>query len=162
MSSLYNRNLLSGFGAAEIESILESALAYVDQGIDLATEMFQDALKSRLEFRKGILRAVGNIDCDGSSEINPWTWCLETLPNIMETKELGVLTQHSFNAKIQRKLASNVPPRPVVETNFEDAFAYFQKICENGKDVYHAYDIIGSTNLMVCQFVRGGKSEELT
>lgn len=163
MSNLYNRNLLSNIEATEFEKFLDVAIEHVDRGAGLDNKALQDAIISRLEFRKVVLKAVeGSGDLGKSSQANPWIRCLELLPKIMETKPLGVPANHSFSAKIQRKLASNVPPRPIVESSFEDAYVYFRKLCENGREVYCVDRDLGSSNLMVCTSEKYCLSESLT
>ena len=134
VSNLYHRNLLSKFEASDIESLLEGSIAYVGQQEELKPRELQAALASRLEFRKAFLSAVKpKTDLDGPVH---WGSCLELLPTLLNTKHLGVTVNTSFSTKIQRRLASSVPPRPIVEIGFNDSYVYLNQLCQNGKEVY--------------------------
>ncbi len=45
------------------------------------------------------------------------------------THQLGQVVPAAFSAKMQRRLASTVPPRPIVELDFQDALAKLQQLC---------------------------------
>lgn len=150
MSNLYNRNLLSKFEATDIANLLDQAIICLSQGIELIRQELQDALKSRLELRKAILLATRT----GSSpwelgQADFWVRCTELLPSLIKTKEYGVPVKQSFSAKLQRRLASSVPPRPIVDISFEDAYAHLTRLCQNSKEAYGALNYHGGTNLMV-------------
>ncbi|KAF7587158.1 hypothetical protein BBP40_007666 [Aspergillus hancockii] len=51
--------------------------------------------------------------------------------------------------KIQRKLASTVPPRPMVKINFEDALAHLKRLCKDAIDLLEVLDYCGPHNLKV-------------
>ena len=55
----------------------------------------------------------------------------------------------SFSIKIQRRLASTVPPRPIVNISFDEAIEQLTGLCQNGKDAYRILDYHGGDNLMV-------------
>ena len=71
---------------------------------------------------------------------------------LSQTNKLGVSSENSFGIKIQRKLASSVPPRPIVKISFDEALARLNDICKNGRDAYRIFDSQTGTRLMVCKF----------
>ena len=149
MSNLYHRNLLSNFEAADIESLLEDSIAYVGREQLKAGEI-RTALASRLEFRKAFLLAVKpNAILHGPDKATIWESCLQLLPTMPSTKHLGVAVNSSFSAKIQRRLASSVPPRPIVEIGFDDSYVYLNQLCQNGKEVHRVLDHPDGSNCMV-------------
>ncbi|CBX97049.1 hypothetical protein IAQ61_008005 [Plenodomus lingam] len=99
--------------------------------LDAAMEVIQDtdlqiddslraAILSRLEFRQFFLRAL---DIDLSLSQIPYSWppVLESLHAINASHSLGKPVARAFSSKLQRRLASTVPPRPIVELSFADA-----------------------------------------
>ena len=47
-----------------------------------------------------------------------------------------MVANNLFSAKIQRRLASNIPPRPIVDVSFDDSYEYLNQLCQNEKEVY--------------------------
>jgi len=47
----------------------------------------------------------------------------------MDTHQLGKAVPGSFSTKIQRRLASTVPPRPIVEVDFREALEKLKQLC---------------------------------
>jgi hypothetical protein len=91
-------------------------------------EGFRKAIITRLEFRKDFLTAL-DLDCPLEQLDRYWSPILYSLPSINATQQLGKSVPGSFSTKIQRRLASTVPPRPIVELEFKDAFAKLQQLC---------------------------------
>jgi hypothetical protein len=58
-----------------------------------------------------------------------WPSILSHLPEITATHHLGKPVPDSFSTKIQRKLASTVPPRPIVDLAFSSATEKLQQLC---------------------------------
>ena len=102
----------------------------INKGLDTA-------LLSRLRFRKALLVALdfeqGITDADRA---NAWERCADILPKLLETKDLGTAVEDAFSGKIQRRLASSVPPRPVVHISFEEAHAFLERLCVHGQEAY--------------------------
>lgn len=128
---------------------IEDAVAYLNE-TESTGRPFRDALLVRLELRKVLLSAV---QLDGSHDhqrAKIWEECLELLPMLSQTTNLGVSSETSFSIKIQRKLASSVPPRPIVRISFNEALALLRGICQNGRDAYRVLECHTGTRLMVC------------
>jgi hypothetical protein len=58
---------------------------------------------------------------------------------LKNSHKLAKPVSESFSAKIQRRLASTVPPKPMVELSFEDAF---EKLTQMSKDCQEAVRIV--------------------
>lgn len=84
-------------------------------------EAVKGALIARLEFRKAFLSAL-DPDLPLTHLDRCWPPVLASLPALNTTHQLGKPVPGSFSTKIQRRLASTVPPRPIVELDFKDAF----------------------------------------
>ena len=138
---------------AEIEDLLEEAIIHVGQLKGSMAERQADALLNRLRLRKSLLAAVIlDVNIDKRAQLTSWERCMQLLPALLETKDIGRAVGNSFSAKIQRRLASSVPPRPVVNVCFEDAHAYLFKLCQHGTEAYRILDFYGSSNMLVGLF----------
>jgi hypothetical protein len=104
-----------------------------NRSIDLKIcPILRKAIIDRLSFRLNLLRAF-DLDCPLEHLSSYWPPISLSLPLISSTQELGKTVPGSFSTKIQRRLASTVPPRPIVELSFPDAFqnlAQLVKDCE--------------------------------
>ena len=150
MASLYHRKLLEDFDLGDISTEIEKAIKYVNQqapSIDIAV---RDALVNRLRFRQMLLSAVQLDGLLDRQRAMLWEECLELLPMLSQTNKLGLPSEDSFGIKIQRKLASSVPPRPIIRSSFDEALARVNDICRNSRDAYRVLDTQTSTRLMVC------------
>ena len=142
--------MLSDFDIAKIEDLLEEAIIYVGQQRGSVTERHIDALLNRLRLRKALLTAVMlDVNVHERTQVTSWERCLQVLPALLETKNMGRAVESAFSAKIQRRLASSVPPRPVVNVCFEEAHAYLSKLCQNGTEAYRILEFHGSSSLLV-------------
>ena len=152
MVSLYHRKLLDVFQSADISTKIEDAMIYVTKDIESIDVSIRDALLNRLRLRKTLLSAVQPDGFLDHQRARLWERCLELLPMLSQTNKLGMSSEDSFGIKIQRKLASSVPPRPIVKISFDEALARLNDICKNGRDAYRVFDSQTGTRLMVCNF----------
>lgn len=150
MSNLYNRRLLTDFSRIEIEDLLSESISWVNDQKNLGDKDVKAALLSRLRFRKSFMAAVtfGDDDDDLDSP-SAWQECSNLLPLLLESKAAGSDVTDAFSAKIQRRLASTVPPRPIVNITFEEAHAHLSRLCQDGKQVYGVLDYHGGNNMLV-------------
>lgn len=111
----------------------------------------KEALLQRLSFRGALLRTVATVD-DRTSPVllsSVWSATLQLLPGIKSEREMAKPVPESFSVKLQRKLASTVPPRPVVSVAFEDAYEHLERVCKDGLLVTEVLDFHDSHSLMV-------------
>lgn len=77
-----------------------------------------------------MLAAVNNhVELNNLPEL--WLQVLNLLEPINTSACLGRTVPEAFSTKIQRRLASTVPPRPIVNLSFEDAFAQMKHMCQD-------------------------------
>lgn len=132
---------------------MDQAIILVGQQKGSMEKSHINALLNRLSLRKALLTAVVlDVDVKERTQVNSWEQCLELLPTLSRTKDVGLAVKSSFSAKIQRRLASSVPPRPIVDMSFEDACAYLSKLCQYGAEAYRVLDFHGSSNISVSLF----------
>jgi hypothetical protein len=67
-------------------------------------------------------------------KIGFWKTIPHMLPRIQKTHALGRSVPDAFSSKIQRRLASTVPPKPMVEKIFSNAISNLEQICKNCED----------------------------
>lgn len=112
------------------------------------------ALAQRLGFRCAFLTTVGLAE-DRSMPFEvkkSWTIALESLSGLRSELELSKPVPEAFSAKLQRKLASTVPPRPVVTVEIGAAYAHLERLCQDGLIVTEVLNFHDSHSLMVSLF----------
>jgi hypothetical protein len=110
------------------------------------------ALGCRLHFRAQFLKIVEMADSRTSSDIKDlWTSLQAALPDLKSSTQLGKAVPSSFSVKIQRKLASTVPPRPIVQVGQEAAFDHLERLCRDASVVVEVLKYYNSHSLMVCE-----------
>ena len=88
----------------------------------------RSALRSRLQFRQDFLRAL-DLDHPLEQMSASWSPVFSGLPAIKDTYQLGKSVPGAFSTKMQRRLASTVPPRPIVEFEFKEALDLLEHLC---------------------------------
>ncbi|KZF20686.1 putative amino-acid N-acetyltransferase subunit Mak10 [Xylona heveae TC161] len=154
VTHLYNRRLLSDIPENQMSMLLEEAISWTaSQKGSIGDELY-DALQSRLKFRAHFLRAIA-FDLQLLKErSNPyWQQCLELLPSVQGSHGIGKPIPESFSIKIQRKLTSTVPPRPIVNISSDDAFPYLKRLCQDGSDITRMLDCQGANNVLTFVWV---------
>ncbi|KKY18128.1 putative amino-acid n-acetyltransferase subunit [Phaeomoniella chlamydospora] len=133
-SQNYNRPLLHKFATSELQSLLDNALSWLEEADIQAPR--RDALKKRLGFRHHLLTAL-EADAAGPKHrlAADFRTCAILLKGLKETVNLGRPVQDSFSVKLQRRLASSVPPRPIVSLDTEKALKDFERLCHDAADV---------------------------
>jgi len=150
VANLYHRRLLTDFEAKDIDQCLDDAVDYLNVQNSVVEKILKDALVARLVFRKRFLSAVRTDEVPDRQKIIFWERCMEILPVIKQSTSHGMPVNESFSVKIQRRLASSVPPRPIASINFDDAYAFLSRLCQHGKDAYRILEYHGGADLLVC------------
>ncbi|PHH65111.1 hypothetical protein CDD81_3242 [Ophiocordyceps australis] len=146
----YNRSLLAKIPTDDISEVLEQALHLLSSQRDTDGAELTDALISRLELRRILLSAV---QCsahikDAAKAREPWTKAIAILPNIESSHCLGQPVDEAFSEKLQRKLASTIPPRPILKLEFSAAFGHLTHLVEDGSDMINVLEYTNSQCLM--------------
>lgn len=149
MGQLYNRNLLSGFDASHFYRLLDQAVAWVDAQNEIDHKL-RDALRCRLLFRRKFLSALDqDLEVIETRSTEDFASSSSHLVTLSETASLGKVVPAAFSMKIQRKLASTVPPRPIVNIDHESAIAHAKRICQDAIDMQQMLDYHGPSNFKV-------------
>lgn len=134
--------------------LLDAALVWLDEEGSSLSREFIVALKSRLGYRRSFLEAVGKgLGVIDNISTHQWQNCITLLPSLEQSMGLGNPVEESFSVKLQRKLASTVPPRPIVSTSFGEAHTFLKRLCQDGKDVVRVLDYRGTNNMLVSHYL---------
>ncbi|KAE8151173.1 amino-acid N-acetyltransferase subunit Mak10 [Aspergillus avenaceus] len=148
VTQLYNRSLLSQFDHEYFCNLLDRAISWLDEQGDSINEKVKEAIRCRLLFRREFFLALDqDIDVLESRSTDHFSFCLSQQALLTESTPLGVPVPESFSWKIQRKLASTIPPRPVVKISFEDALAHLKRLCQDAIDLMEVLHYRGPHNL---------------
>ncbi|KAL8963450.1 MAG: hypothetical protein Q9193_000282 [Seirophora villosa] len=148
VSNLYNRRLLDDFDASDMQQLMDEALSFAE-GKSAWDDGLRKAISVRLTLRRRLLIAMGSdLSPDKDAQIRCWKHCSELLPALIETRVVSKPVKAAFSIKIQRRLASSVPPRPMVEATFDETHAFLANLCRDAADVYRVLDYHGSSNIL--------------
>ena len=128
--------MLAAFSIVSVSEVLDEALKSLgDAHLDIPDQIHK-ALVSRLQYRKALLKATGqDLNCSNEERSSSWRECAPLFAAVIDTHGLGVDVPESFSMKIQRRLASSVPPRPIVEEDFDSAVTFLRRLHEDGVEV---------------------------
>lgn len=129
-----------------MQLLLDDALTWIE-GADINHDL-KAAMECRLIFRQDFLNSL-----QADRETFPLAphsslSCLPLLTEIGRSASLGERVEQSFSMKIQRTLASSVPPRPMVTIQFIDAVSHLERLCCDATDVYQLYSFEGNQDLL--------------
>ena len=136
VTHLFGRELLPKLGATEASSILDEALHLVAEA-DLSNDI-HEALIVRLEFRQRYLKTL--VD-----EGNHWSDLIDDLDTIKTSHRLATPVPDAFSEKVQRRLATSTPPRPMLHISWDVA-------CSNWKGLFE--DIVAAHRLTSSEIIR--------
>lgn len=110
-----------------------------------------EALDFRLEFRYAFLRAIelSELRSNPESLKAPWIQMKAILGRLQETHDLGKPVEECFSVKLQRRLASTMPPRPIVKLEFNEAHQHFLRLAVDGTEVADVLRYTDSQCLLV-------------
>jgi hypothetical protein len=150
----FNRSLLENIDHESILKLLEETQELLSVSLEMGFDV-KHALGCRLHFRARFLKIVEMAESRTSTNIKDlWNDLLATLPDIKSSTRLGKAVPSSFSVKIQRKLASTVPPRPIVQVSQEAAFDHLERLCRDASVVVEVLKYYDSHSLMVCKVLQ--------
>lgn len=126
-------------------------------------QKLRDAIQCRLQFRHEFLCALDeDLEILDTRSSENFVSCLSSLNRLSESVSLGQPVPEAFSLKIQRRLASTVPPRPIVHISAEDALVHLKRLCQDAIDMQEMMDYRGPSNFKVshdCHFFVNTLSE---
>lgn len=151
VTNTYNRSLLESLSRSDIcEEIVAARQVLRDTHYTDTSELAQ-ALDFRLQFRIAFLRAIelSELRTDPTSLAVPWAEMQVVWGKISQTRHLGSAVPEAFSTKIQRRLASTMPPRPIVQPSADETQRHFEKLIEDGMSVLEVLNYADSQSLLV-------------
>ena len=142
--------MLSTISSKKVQAVLDEAIAWLDNEPQEFSEDIHAALKDRLAFRQAFLSALDlDVNVTENRQTRSMQESLHRIGLIAKSATLRKPVEDAFSLKIQRRLASTVPPRPMVNIKFEDAIKYMTRFCQDMIDVQDIIDYRGTYNLRV-------------
>ncbi|TDZ23369.1 N-alpha-acetyltransferase 35, NatC auxiliary subunit [Colletotrichum orbiculare MAFF 240422] len=137
VTNTYNRVLLDDFDVEDVRDVIKDASFVLRQLGDSVSQDLIEALNARLLLRYTFLAAIDHTQYRTEPDRirSPWKEAHDLLPRIKSSHALGRPVPEACSAKLQRKLASTMPPRPIVQTSFDDAFANLTRLISDGIEV---------------------------
>lgn len=119
-------------------------------------EEFKRALRARLDFRIGVLELFMQ-QSDGKRPPDSLYRALQqNVRDQQKSERLGQVVEAAFSTKLQRRLASTVPPRPMVTVSMDQAWSFWNQMLGDCKDVFtaqvakHSQDLFTAYQLLAC------------
>ncbi|KAK4101848.1 Mak10-domain-containing protein, partial [Parathielavia hyrcaniae] len=150
VTNTYNRSLLENIDRYEIRDEIMQARKVIHERRHTMTDEIAHALGFRLELRTAFLRAIelSELRSDPESLSLPWCQMQGVIEAINKTRNLGKPVPEAFSTKIQRRLASTMPPRPIVQLSPEETHEHFKKLVADGIDVLNVLNYTDSQSLL--------------
>lgn len=144
--------MLSAIHISRFHELLDQATAWLAEQADIDQKL-KDAIRCRLAFRHEFLSALDqDLEVLETRDTHNFESCLSELGPLTESVSLGKPIPEAFSLKIQRKLASTVPPRPMVNISCDDALAHLKRLCQDAIDMQQMLDYTGPSNFKVCVY----------
>lgn len=131
------------------ESILETAGQTIDELTESSIgDELREAILTRLKWRASVLGMLIQ-HAGGQSPPNTFFQCLhDQLKDQEETHHLGKTVPEAFSTKLQRHLASTVPPRPMVTVSMSQAWAFWRQMIDDCRNVFAVREATHSQDLL--------------
>ncbi|THW11425.1 Mak10-domain-containing protein [Aureobasidium pullulans] len=118
----------------------------------LSTDV-QDALRCRLELRVHLLEALEPLTpVEVVDKSETWKAVLDSVNKVNDTTKLGKERPDLFSERVQRHLASNTPPIPMIKTSWEEAYPRFKRLAEDNIEAHRFASIENPSPLNVTRF----------
>jgi len=151
VTNTYHRSLLDKIDRGEIRNELTAARRLVHNLRSRISENIANALDFRLQFRTAFLRALelSELRDNPDSLSLPWSQLQSIWDPINSSRHLGTPVPEAFSTKLQRRLASTIPPRPIVQPSFQETYNHFKRFFADGIEVLQILNYKDSQSLLV-------------
>ncbi|KAK5088190.1 N-alpha-acetyltransferase, non-catalitic subunit [Lithohypha guttulata] len=146
-TQLFNRELLHKFAGESISQIAFEALIAV--GESQINPQLKDAISARLGFRHevlGMLMKHTNSEAPPSSHT---TTMHQSLDAQQKSQPLSKPVSEAFSTKLQRRLASTVPPRPMVTVSMDQAWNFWHQMLDDCSNIFSVRQATHSQDLYI-------------
>ncbi|XDG02792.1 hypothetical protein ABKA04_002407 [Annulohypoxylon sp. FPYF3050] len=162
VTNTYDRNLLFDIPLASINSLLLKARSDLRLISNEVPKEVSAALELRLELRIAFLRAIdlASLRRNNPDSLKmPWTQMSGLIEHIKRQHELGKPVPEAFSTKLQRRLASTMPPRPMVQPSFEESYGHFKRLFQDGVDIMDVLKYTEPQSLLEWEMLQGDVEE---
>lgn len=152
VTNTYDRNFLSHIEVTEVIALLQATRAELRELSNGVPKDLALALDLRLELRIAFLRAMELFPLRKSNPDSlkmPWIQMKELMKHFKKQHELAKPVPEAFSTKMQRRLASTMPPRPIVHLSFDDTYTHFEQMFQDGKDAMDVLKYVDPQSLLV-------------
>lgn len=143
--------MLDNIDREKIRDVIYEARAILHKARPTLGNDIAQALDFRLELRLAFLRAteLSELGSNPQSLKTPWIQMGALLDSITKSHSLGIPVLEAFSTKLQRRLASTMPPRPIVQLSFEETYSNFKRLVTDGQEVTGMLEFSDSQSLLV-------------
>lgn len=110
------------------------------------TTQHHDELLARLVFRIDFLEVLSEASHGTHSPDNVGK-LVDLLKRNRESRALGVALPDAFSIKVQRRLATSVPPRPMLACGPDEAFSFLERLLRDIPTAFEMLQVTGATDL---------------
>ena len=140
VTQTFTLDLLSTTSVVDITNLLSEATSTLGK-LKFPSDI-KDAIKDRLRFRWNLLSAFDRpSEFTSNDEIPALKALQDMLPRIDESHALGKLPSNCFTERVQRYLASNTPPRPILSVEWSVAFQRLKQMIEDNLEACRIHDV---------------------
>lgn len=145
-SQLFHRELLRRFEPGSILEITDTALSWlrIDGPHKTALAAIQNRVLFQQQFLKTLTANVSSREIDQSAV----QLTLGMLREVEKTTKLGAPINDCFSLKLQRKLASSVPPKPMIRISEEQTFSYLNQLFIDSANALRVLDMTNDNDFL--------------
>jgi N-alpha-acetyltransferase 35, NatC auxiliary subunit len=142
---------LHGFSIEDIQELMTNALTWLETAT--YEDDVKEAIMQRLMCRQQINQLLHGNSLFHQADQSQTHSQIELLNALGNSVRCGIAVPGSFSLKIQRTLASSLPPRPMVKVEYKQALAYFENFFIDSSKVFEVFDADGSADLLAAYWL---------
>lgn len=152
VTNTYNRTLLANISLHDVREAISQAKRLLFEQSKYSMD-YVFPLMYRLELREHFLSAAETpqqLDDPEKAE-RSWLNALYSIDKVKSSHESASrAVPEAFSEKLQRKLASTMPPRSMVQMNFDDACGHLERLFRDGAEMVDVVHYTDPQCLQVC------------
>lgn len=150
-NQLFNRDLLHRFAGEDISEIGAATIAALEESnID---NNVKQAIHVRLDFRMDVLEMLMHHADGRTPPKSLFSFLHEYLTEQQKTQSFGKPVEGAFSTKLQRRLASTVPPRPMVTVSMDEVWSFWTQMLNDCENVFSVQVAESSHDLVTAYLI---------
>lgn len=109
----------------------------------------REAISARLSFRNEVLGVLISHSNGETTSVEHSKLMHSSLDLQHKTQTLGKIVPDAFSTKLQRRLASTVPPRPMVTVSMDQVWSFWHHMISDCRDVFAVREVAHSQDFFV-------------